>query len=326
MELEAQTVQLMGTYRSIYTRLVRPDVSLPVRDYFLKNWAPHLGGDLSLLVIQLRRLCLAEDGHSVELSAAQLASLVGISERTLRRHLADPRLVPFVQRQHQWRYDASVGHGVQSHNRYVVGLDDPLTEKDEQLAKELAQDTDRLPRQDEDINSIVAERNTTERPLQPEQKNESVGSDEGKINKLIAGHIGQLTEKANIKQKEGRAGPVKLSDTIPKIMLDIQSIKGSKQKEILGEQTKHGPVDLLNERPDWYTRVEDAEGILGETGASRGFYVKVLRALEGAGAMNIWDRALGLAREQDPTTIRRSRGALFNVLVRQFAADAGVTI
>ena len=92
MELESHTLQLMGVYRSIYNRLVRPDVTLPVRDYFLTRWAPQLGGDLSLLIIQLRRLCLAQDGQSVELSAAKLASLVGISERTLRRHLADSRL------------------------------------------------------------------------------------------------------------------------------------------------------------------------------------------------------------------------------------------
>ena len=149
MELESHTLQLMGVYRSIYNRLVRPDVTLPVRDYFLTRWAPRLGGDLSLLIIQLRRLCLAQDGQSVELSAAKLASLVGISERTLRRHLADERLIPFVQRQHQWRYDPSVGHGVQAHNRYIVALDDPLTEEDEQLAVALAQDTDRPPRAEE---------------------------------------------------------------------------------------------------------------------------------------------------------------------------------
>ena len=59
MELESHTLQLMGVYRSIYNRLVRPDVTLPVRDYFLTRWAPRLGGDLSLLIIQLRRLCLS---------------------------------------------------------------------------------------------------------------------------------------------------------------------------------------------------------------------------------------------------------------------------
>ena len=39
MELESHTLQLMGVYRSIYNRLVRPDVTLPVRDYFLTRWA-----------------------------------------------------------------------------------------------------------------------------------------------------------------------------------------------------------------------------------------------------------------------------------------------
>ena len=63
--------------------------------------------------------------------------------------MTDERLTPFVQRQHQWRYNPSVGHGVQAHNRYIVALDDPLTEEDEQLAVALAQDTDRPPRAEE---------------------------------------------------------------------------------------------------------------------------------------------------------------------------------
>ena len=98
------------------------------------------------------------------------------------------------------------------------------------------------------------------------------------------------------------------------------------QQATSAQQRKHGPVDLLTERPDWREQVEYAEGVLGETGASRGFYVKVLRALEAQDAMNIWDRALGLAREQDAASIRRSRGALFNTLVRRLAAEAGVAL
>ena len=348
MELESHTLQLMGVYRSIYNRLVRPDVTLPVRDYFLTRWAPRLGGDLSLLIIQLRRLCLTQDGQSVELSAAKLASLVGISERTLRRHLADSRLAPFVQRQHQWRYDPSVGHGVQAHNRYIVALDDPLTEEDEQLAVALAQDTDRPPRAEElgglpvaigmalsgaaakksaPTNTVAARsdsdhgtpavsRNTAHPPLagHPDRQ------------EMSAGQIDSLRIEARLEQQPASNEPVKLADTIRRIGFDRESIVNHVQQATSTQQRKHGPIDLLAERPDWRQQVEHAEGVLGETGASRGFYVKVLRSLEAQDAMNIWERALGLAREQDAASIRRSRGALFNTLVRRLAAEAGVTI
>ena len=359
MELESHTLQLMGVYRSIYNRLVRPDVTLPVRDYFLTRWAPRLGGDLSLLIIQLRRLCLAQDGQSVELSAAKLASLVGISERTLRRHLTDERLAPFVQRQHQWRYDPSVGHGVQAHNRYIVALDDPLTEEDEQLAMALAQDTDRPPRPEEVCGlpvsldtsrcpavtkpptrtrrkAAAAPPPTTTAAAQPQGNHETPATSRNTAQVPFAGHpdrqeisAGQsdhLSPAARVEQQPAKNEPVKLADTIRRIGFDRESIVRHAQQATTMQQRKRGPVDLLTERPDWREQVEHAEGVLGETGASRGFYVKVLRALEAQDAMNIWERALGLAREQDAASIRRSRGALFNTLVRRLAAEAGVTI
>ena len=351
MELESHTLQLMGVYRSIYNRLVRPDVTLPVRDYFLTRWAPRLGGDLSLLIIQLRRLCLAQDGQSVELSAAKLAGLVGISERTLRRHLTDERLTPFVQRQHQWRYDPSVGHGVQAHNRYIVALDDPLTEEDEQLAMALAQDTDRPPRAEEmsglPVSVGTTRRTPTAKPpartrrkaaatAQPQADQEAPVTSRNTARASLAGHpdrqdmsAGQsdhLSPAARLAQQPASNEPVKLADTIRRIGFDRESIVSHAQQATSVQQRKHGPVDLLAERPDWREQIEHAEGVLGETGASRGFYVKVLRSLEAQDAMNIWDRALGLAREQDAASIRRSRGALFNTLVRRLAAEAGVTI
>ena len=359
MELESHTLQLMGVYRSIYNRLVRPDVTLPVRDYFLTRWAPQLGGDLSLLIIQLRRLCLTQDGQSVELSAAKLASLVGISERTLRRHLADSRLAPFIQRQHQWRYNPSVGHGVQAHNRYIVALDDPLTEEDEQLAMALAQDTDRPPRAEE-LSGLPVSLGTTRSapatkpstrssrkaaavPAPPTTVAARSQSDHGAPatgqntmheplagqpdrQEMSAGQYDHLSPTTRLEQQPATNEPVKLADTIRRIGFDRESIVSNAQQVASVQKRKRGPVDLLVERPDWREQVEHAEEVLGETGASRGFYVKVLRALEAQDAMNIWERALGLAREQDAASIRRSRGALFNTLVRRLAAEAGVTI
>jgi len=68
--------------------------------------------------------------------------------------------------------------------------------------------------------------------------------------------------------------------------------------------------------------VEEAEQLLGDT-HSRGFYLKALKRLH-PGHMGVWQRALGVAREQP--TIRRSRGALFTRLLRTFAAESGVEL
>ena len=81
-------------------------------------------------------------------------------------------------------------------------------------------------------------------------------------------------------------------------------------------------VDLWRRYPEIAHYVEEAEQLLGDT-HSRGFYLKALKRLH-PGHVGIWQRALGLAREQ--TNIRRSRGALFTRLLRTFAAEAGVTL
>ena len=389
MELEARSLQLIGAYRSIYTRLVRPDVALPVRHYFLKHWAPRLGGDITLLIIQLRRLCLAQGGEPVELSGEQLAGLVGISERTLRRLLADPRVEPFVERQHQWRYDPKVGHGVQTHNRYIVALDDPLIEEHEQLAADLAQDTEatlgpgnaagagtyhlvadrpapavpaagsngngpaspaRPPSRQRDVpggstasRARPDEYSASTRPADdpvakpsfpvPAPPDDDSGPEKaGQRDRLeqlnrLAGQVGPHTSDRPGADSHTSSVPVKVADTIRRIGFDKESIPTqSKNRGHEWQQTGKRTTDILVKRPDWQERIEQAEHVLHETGASRGFYIKVLRTLEAQDAINVWDRALGLVREQDPSTIRRSRGALFNTLVRRFAAEVGVTL
>jgi hypothetical protein len=81
-------------------------------------------------------------------------------------------------------------------------------------------------------------------------------------------------------------------------------------------------VDIWKWYPEIAYYVEEAEALLGDA-HSRGFYLKALQRLH-PGHMGVWQRALGLAREQQ--NIRRSRGALFTRLLRTFAAEAGVTL
>ena len=76
--------------------------------------------------------------------------------------------------------------------------------------------------------------------------------------------------------------------------------------------------------PDFVPFLERAEQLLGDR-HSRGFYVTALRRLY-PDHMDVWQRALGLAAEQAPETIRRSRGALFTSLLRTFAQNAGISL
>jgi len=80
--------------------------------------------------------------------------------------------------------------------------------------------------------------------------------------------------------------------------------------------------DIWQKYPQLAYHIEEAETLLGD-GHSRGFYINALKRLY-PGHMAIWQRALGLAREQKQ--IRRSRGALFTRLLRTFAAEAGVSL
>ena len=82
--------------------------------------------------------------------------------------------------------------------------------------------------------------------------------------------------------------------------------------------------DGQDKYPELAPFLEHAERLLGDR-HSRGFYVTALRRLH-PDHMHVWHRALGLASEQPPETIRRSRGALFNSLLRSFAAAAGITL
>ena len=81
---------------------------------------------------------------------------------------------------------------------------------------------------------------------------------------------------------------------------------------------------VLENHPDFAPFLERAEQLLGDR-HSRGFYVTALRRLY-PDHMDVWQRALGLAAEQAPETIRRSRGALFTSLLRRFAQSAGISL
>ena len=90
----------------------------------------------------------------------------------------------------------------------------------------------------------------------------------------------------------------------------------------LGQPGQPVEVDIWRRYPQLAHYVEEAERLLGDT-HSRGFYLKALKQLHPR-YMDVWQRALGLAREQQ--NIRRSRGALFTRLLRTFAAEAGVAL
>ena len=233
---------------------------------------------------------------------------------TLRRHLTDERLIPFVQRQHQWRYDPSVGHGVQAHQplyrgarrpahrgRRAVGRGagprhgPPSTRRRAIRPPRLARNGhERCGRQ------ATGSRNPESggsRPLPLATKKHRQRADIPHLPPLPANLTGRQCQPVKLTTLAPRPGwrnrrPAMSRSNWPTRFDESDSIEKSivshAQQATSAQQRKRGPVDLLTERPDWREQVEYAEGVLGETGASRGFYVKVLRTLEAQDAMNIW--------------------------------------
>jgi hypothetical protein len=103
--------------------------------------------------------------------------------------------------------------------------------------------------------------------------------------------------------------------------------KGAKPLQFVAPDSARRPDarrSSAEKYPELVSFIDHAERMLGDR-HSRGFYVTALRRLH-PDHMHVWHRALGLASEQAPETIRRSRGALFASLLRTFAAAAGVTL
>ncbi len=117
--------------------------------YLLRKWLPREGPLFFSFISVLRSFCYA-DPTTGELreecypSVETLACRCGVSARTIHRlierdaegHFLNRALERFVKILPRHRYDAKLGHGVQTSSLYLVALDDPPVPEDDHLVAE----------------------------------------------------------------------------------------------------------------------------------------------------------------------------------------------
>ena len=242
----------------------------------------------------------AESAEGCTVSANELAAACGFSRVTLWRLLQREDVRRFIQVEHNYVYDRRLGKKRRTVSTYRVLMEDPLVPEDEARLEAMAAEAQ----------SQVQAQGQVARRAQGSVN--TVNTEAGEIaaptvldETLVVDNSGPRFHFAT-----NRGGSIPKPQNVPETIFN----------ERLG--TNVPEVDLWRRYPEIAHYVEEAEQLLGDT-HSRGFYLKALKRLH-PGHVGIWQRALGLAREQ--TNIRRSRGALFTRLLRTFAAEAGVTL
>jgi len=147
--MDDRPLELRPEYKTVRNEILQPDRTLTVSRYFLENWAPQLGPVITQLVIRLRTVCqdnetaqkMFSDGREwqpVFPTQKQLAADVGISERSLRTYLQDPRAQLFIKRISRTLRDDETGEIRRLPDAYAVAMDDIPTPEDERQIALLA--------------------------------------------------------------------------------------------------------------------------------------------------------------------------------------------
>jgi hypothetical protein len=288
----------------------------------------------------------ALDGCTV--SASELAAACGFSRVTLWRLLQREDVRRFIRVEHNYVYDRRLGKKRRTVSTYYVLMEDPLVEEDEARLQELlaamaagtgqhsppawaGSASPAAPAQ-----HLGAPWLQAETPQGPTVQSETLVVDNRRPGLHFETNRGGSTPKPQhvgetiLKQ---RWLPNGLPNGHDEATTWPYSPPQSAGPQATGPQPpraaapagNHRPapaIDLWKKYPEFAHYVEEAEALLGDT-HSRGFYVKALKRLY-PGHMGVWQRALGLAREQ--RHIRRSRAALFTRLLRTFAAEEGVSL
>lgn len=338
LAIVARTLYLLPTYRQAYHRLVRPDHHQILTEYFRRHWAPRLGPTRTMVILQLRGLALAAGPDGVEIRETDLAALCGVSESTVFRTLKHSALRPFVEKVRRREYRRQLGRVVQAPNLYLVVLDDPVLPEHEPLMTSAAATMQDLPRLGasrpptplRQMSSYPPSDRQTDgleqRYPPPDPHRDGRASSVG-LNlraKTFQTNIPQTlpNDAANVYEDRGSHGEQEASRQLATM---VQGMAADEAELSPAQRRAPRRRDLLESHPEWRPYVERAEQVLDDT-HSRGFYIKALRALAAADALSIWERALGLAREQRAERIRRSRAALFTALLKQFAREAGIRL
>jgi hypothetical protein len=344
LSIRPQTLHLTPQYRRLRDAILRPHLRLTESRYFWERWKPRLGPDAAVLIMEVRDRCnraLAtgpgaagdggrspggtEAGTAVEgvaapadgctVSAAELAAACGFSRVTLWRLLQREDVRRFVRVEHNYVYDRRLGKKRRTVSTYRVLMEDPLVDEDEpRLQQLLAAHAAAPPAPPPPAPpGVHFETEVVDNP-RPTLRSETNRGGSGPKPPNVWETISNERLGANAQT----AAPA------PGLPFDPTAVAGGGPASP-GAAPQRRPLpqaDIWKRYPEIAHYVEEAEALLGDT-HSRGFYIKALQRLY-PGHMGIWQRALGLAREQQ--RIRRSRGALFTRLLRTFAAEAGVPL
>lgn len=136
-------ITLQRRYLSLYDEVVRPERVVVVPRYYLR-WVPWLGVDLAWIPLGFRQIAflngsMFESGDVFESPARSIASWAGVSLRTFRRKITDPRLRWFIEPvqsdgvDFRWNDDKDQPERVPQSWRVVVSM--PLTPADQASLK-----------------------------------------------------------------------------------------------------------------------------------------------------------------------------------------------
>jgi len=129
-------MHLEGLYHQARNNIIKPQSYVPGNTrYFWEKWAPDLGPNLTMIIMQLRRRSFydprtGETRNHNTISLTTLEKDTGLSGRTIQRELKREISLNFVRRTANYNYSNKLHKKVRTANTYQVFLDEPLHPSD----------------------------------------------------------------------------------------------------------------------------------------------------------------------------------------------------
>lgn len=154
-------IELEGFFLHARNEIIQPDRYVSSTKYFWDKWAPELGPNLTILIMQLRKHCFhnrhtGEKRDSIRFSLTNLSKECGLSERTIRRELSKTISKKFIKIHPHYKYDETLRKKVRYPNIYQVAMDDPIHSSDEHKLLQHSEKKEALEEVEKTINDLPA--------------------------------------------------------------------------------------------------------------------------------------------------------------------------
>lgn len=139
------SILVIEQYETIREEIVQPNRTTYETRYFLMKWEPALGANAARIVRVLRSMgyynqTTKQERGGITIDLPGLATLCGFSVATIKREFAsNAHLHRFVQREKNYKTDATTGQIWREENIYRVRMTDPIHPDDEPRAREMAE-------------------------------------------------------------------------------------------------------------------------------------------------------------------------------------------